>query len=1468
MINKQSGLKKRIKPYLWWICTIVLLGQFPAVFAAEPTVTLGLSGSSLAENGGVAIVTATLSNSSTQNVIISLNLTGTATGNGTDYTASGTSITILAGDADNKESITLTGNDDSLNEVDETIIVDINNVDNGTENGLQTVTAIITDDDAVPTVNFSALTQTIGENISTATITAQLFTVAGIDVSVPFTINGASTAISTDYSISNSPLTISAGNTSADITLTISDDNVDEADETVIVNMGTPTNATQGTIITHTATIQDNDVSLVINEIEYENKGADKAEFVELKNISGSAIDFSSTPYTLHFLQDNGTFRKNIDLDSETVANNDYFVICNIDTNVPNCDQDEANTDFLQNSTEAVVLKLGDFIVDKVSYEGDVTGYVEGTAAIEDNETEAFVSISRFPDGTDTNNNNSDFALKCITPGTENKISDSNGCYALSINDPTAVIEGDSGNKTIDFTVSLSHAATQDVTVDYATSDNTATSGSDYTAITATTLTFAAGTNADKTVTVTISGDDIDEDTSEAFFIDLISHSSNAQISDNQGIGTITDDDTAGITLSKLTASVNESGTKDTFTVVLDSEPTSNVEIAVSSSDIGEATVDKASLTFTSGDWDTAQTISVTGVDDDSIDSNQTCIIQIGMSTSGDSDYNNIASINVTVTVQDDNIAGINGADIGGSISIIEGGATGSYDFKLNSQPTGDVEITVTADTQTEISKDGGINFGNSIILTFNNGHWNIDQTIIVQAIDDDNIEGNHTGTISHVITGTVVDKNYPPALTLEYVTINITDNDSPPPSVKPPLTDTSGSTSSQLSDTMIVFTKFGGLGLGTVTSSPSGINCKTEHVECKAEFDTASKVTLTATADSGSEFNYWTGKDCNTEMFLVNNHTCTAYFKLTPRTLTISYSENGIITSSTSGINCGNNNQECNSEFEGGETINLSATANSGYIFDSWSENCANGNIQLLKNTTCSATFALKPIVITPIESSVIPPISEPTIDEPTIIAPTNPSINNIVSFSKQNYEVIENIGNIDITINRSGIVGAVKVDLSSSDDSGKANIHYRQIKKTLFWATGDDTKIMIPVEIIDNIEVDGNKEIILSLGNAENTNLELDTSVLTIIDDDKLPVISMDELATPATTFLPPLANNTCSSGTIINTTCDFNWNVAKDIVIKEKGDISYATIESDINNEGRISNSKITESNKVTGGIFTGYITNFGTLSNFEFVGASITGMNDKGEIIGILSGKIFNNNEIGGSFENIRLAPNTHIIGGILEKTIIGDKEQPAILESLLIKSESIISNVIIGDDVEFEEDVTLDGNVSFSIHTNYMKANDIFQLPALGNTIIFNPRKNKTTISFAILTGGILENNGTFERKTTIKRNSKVIIKSNLLVDVRHIGKQADILVVAVHTINDKDTFYMLNYIGKPISWNGRFSNLMAFQKQVNLAPVEQLDIWDEVLDIEGSVTVYIGYRLTDGRIVYSHTNVIEMDFSE
>ena len=104
---------------------------------------------------------------------------------------------------------------------------------------------------------------------------------------------------------------------------------------------------------------------------------------------------------------------------------------------------------------------------------------------------------------------------------------------------------------------------------------------------------------------------------------------------------TNTDNDVAGITVrTGRTLTTTEAGGTATFTVVLNSQPTADVTIALSSSNTAEGTVSPASLLFTTLNWQTPQTVTVTGVDDAVVDGPITYTIVTAAATSTDPNYN------------------------------------------------------------------------------------------------------------------------------------------------------------------------------------------------------------------------------------------------------------------------------------------------------------------------------------------------------------------------------------------------------------------------------------------------------------------------------------------------------------------------------------------------------------------------------------------------------------------------------------------------------------------------------------------------------------------------------------------------------------------------------------------------------------------------------------------------------------
>ena len=127
-----------------------------------------------------------------------------------------------------------------------------------------------------------------------------------------------------------------------------------------------------------------------------------------------------------------------------------------------------------------------------------------------------------------------------------------------------------------------------------------------------------------------------------------------------------------GITVTPTGGLVTtEAGGSDTFTVVLDSEPTAGVSIAVSSSDVGEGAVSLSGLTFTAVNWNVPQTVTITSVDDQLDDGDRPYTILTAAAVSGDSDYDGLDPDDVSVTNTDDNTAGITVSPTSGLLAAL-----------------------------------------------------------------------------------------------------------------------------------------------------------------------------------------------------------------------------------------------------------------------------------------------------------------------------------------------------------------------------------------------------------------------------------------------------------------------------------------------------------------------------------------------------------------------------------------------------------------------------------------------------------------------------------------------------------------------------------------------------------------------------------------------------------------------------
>ena len=221
---------------------------------------------------------------------------------------------------------------------------------------------------------------------------------------------------------------------------------------------------------------------------------------------------------------------------------------------------------------------------------------------------------------------------------------------AFSVSATASVAEGAEAT----LTITLSKAAPADgvaftVTADYS-GDATATAD-DVGSITSP-VTVAEGETS-RAIAIPTVGDDMDED-DETFTVVIAATTPGWE---KEGDGkdtatvTITDDDTAGVTVNPTALTIAEGGT-GTYTVVLDSMPSDLVTIAASSGDGGAVSVDPATYVISRSDWSVPRTFTVSGVADaDATDESVT----ISHSIDGlqDAKYNGVTAPSVAVTVQD-----------------------------------------------------------------------------------------------------------------------------------------------------------------------------------------------------------------------------------------------------------------------------------------------------------------------------------------------------------------------------------------------------------------------------------------------------------------------------------------------------------------------------------------------------------------------------------------------------------------------------------------------------------------------------------------------------------------------------------------------------------------------------------------------------------------------------------------------
>ena len=313
-----------------------------------------------------------------------------------------------------------------------------------------------------------------------------------------------------------------------------------------------------------------------------------------------------------------------------------------------------------------------------------------------------------------------------------------------------------------DVTISLSFASGSDEDI---TADKTS-------------LTFTTD-NWDATQEVTVSAAEDDDATDGAAAIE---HSASGGGYGGVTVSSVTateaDNDAAGVTVTPTALTVPE-GSNAKYTVVLDTQPSGDVTIAVSfaSGSDADITVDKTSLTFTTDNWSTAQEITVLAEeDDDAI--NGAATIEHTVSGGG---YGGVTVSSVTATEADNDTAGVT---VTPTALTVPEGSNVKYTVVLDTQPSEEVTIAVSfaSGSDEDITVD-------KTSLTFTPENWDAAQEITVSAAEDDDAI-NGVATIEHSASG----GGYG-GVTVSSVTATEADNDTAGVTVTPTaLTVTEGS--------------------------------------------------------------------------------------------------------------------------------------------------------------------------------------------------------------------------------------------------------------------------------------------------------------------------------------------------------------------------------------------------------------------------------------------------------------------------------------------------------------------------------------------------------------------------------------------------------------------------------------------------------------------------------------------------
>ena len=1104
---------------------------------------------SVAENAGTASLNVTLDAASEKTITVDYaSSAGTACHCSSDFNAiSSTTLTFSAGQTSKTISVTI--NDDSVDEMDETFDITLSNPSNATI-AVATGTVTVTDNDPAPTISINDVT-TADETAAASNLVATISSASEKTITIDFASSDGTATAGSDYTATSGTITFAAGETTKNIPISVVADAFDEIDETVSVTLSNPNNVTINDGVGE-LTITDDDVAptLSIADLTIPDESAVSRDIVvtlaspsqqtitvDFATSDGTATDtndYVSTTGTLTF--NPGDTTKNIPItmvqDAIDEVNETFTVTISNPTNstistaaatititdddpTPSLAVNGANlTETSANLNFTVTLSGQSSQTVTASYatsDGSATAGADytsssGTVTFAPGVVSQIISVGILADTISEYDETFSVTLSSPsnatlgTPVGTMLINDDDALPSVSLGDASSTNETAASTNLV---ATLSAASGKPITVDYSTSDGTATAGSDYTADTGT-ITFAPGVTT-QNIAVGVLADTTDE-VNETVTVTL-SNPSEVTLNDATGVLTITDDDTApSISIADLTTT-DETGISHSVTVTLSAASSQTITVDFATADgTATATNDYVSttgtLTFNPGD--TTKTISITIVQDSLDETNEA--FDVGLSNATNA---SISDATGTVTITDDEgtptltIADVTTAD--------EAAANVTATVTLSGVSSQTVTVAfATADVTATAAADYSATTGT---LTFAPNVTT--QTISIPILADTIDEANETFTValssptnatvsssSGTATMTITDDDAAPTISINDV--STADESAGSTNLVATLSTASARTITidyATSDVTATASADYTVGTGTITFAP---NVTTQNIPIAVLADTVDEVdetvTVTLSNPSNVTINDGIGEltitDDDGEPSLSIADLTTPDETAVTRSMTVTLSAASTKTVTVVFATADGTATAANDYISASGTLTFnpgitSQTVSITIVQDTIDE--AHETFDVVLSNSANATISDATGVMTITDDETTPSLS-------------------IADASTTD----ETAANLTATVTLSGQSSStVTVDYATSDGTASAAADYTNTSGTLTFNPGDTSQTFnIPI-LADTID-ENNETFSVTLSSPTNATINDLLGQFTIVDDDTAPTVSLGDATT----------------------------------------------------------------------------------------------------------------------------------------------------------------------------------------------------------------------------------------------------------------------------------------------------------------------------------------------------------------